>query len=93
MTKLTSEQVSELLLVHCHRVIDNMDADDLKSYAIQLMAKSFYLNPGQGGTDIDVDMLIKDIWIEEEDEDSMQEFIAGIVGNELADEIMKTPQF
>ena len=92
MTKLTSEQVSELLQAHCYRVIDNMNADDLMSYAIQMMAQSFDQNPGQGDTD--VNMLLTDIWVAEgEDDDSTSEFIAGIVGNELSDEIMKTHQF
>ncbi len=49
-------------------------------------------NPGQGDTD--VAMLIEDIWVAEgEDDDSTQEFIAGVVGNELAEEIVKTTQF
>ena len=92
MTKLTTEQVSELLQAHCYRVIDNMDADDLVSYAIQMMAQSFDINPGQG--DVDLNMLLTDIWVaESEDDDSTSEFIAGVVGNELADEIIKTYQF
>ena len=89
---LTTEQVSDLLQAHCLRVIDNMEMDDLVSYAIQMMAQSFDKNPGQGDTD--VPMLIQDIWIAEgEDDDSTSEFIAGVVGNELADEIIKTTQF
>jgi hypothetical protein len=89
---LTSEQVNDLLVAHCNRVIDNMDMDDLVSYAVQMMMSSFDQNPGQGDTD--VDMLIEDIWVAEgEDDDSTSEFIADIVGNDLADEIMKTTQF
>ena len=89
---LTSEQVNDLLVAHCNRVIDNMDMDDLVSYAVQMMMQSFDQNPGQGDTD--VDMLIEDIWVAEgEDDDSTSEFIADIVGNDLADEIMKTTQF
>ena len=89
---LTSEQVSELLTAHCYRVIDNMSSDDLFSYAMQMMASSFDKNPGQGDTD--VPMLIEDIWVAEgEDDDSTQEFVAGIVGNDLAEEIIKTTQF
>lgn len=89
---LTSEQVSDLLIAHCYRVIENMDMDDLVSYAVQMMSQSFDQNPGQGDTD--VDMLIEDIWVAEgEDDDSTQEFIAGVVGNELAEEIVKTTQF
>jgi hypothetical protein len=89
---LTSEQVSDLLTAHCNRVIDAMDMDDLVSYAVQMMMQSFDHNPGHGDTD--VAMLIEDIWVAEgEDDDSTSEFIAGIVGNELADEIMKTTQF
>ena len=89
---LTSEQVSDLLIAHCYRVIENMDMYDLVSYAVQMMSQSFDQNPGQGDTD--VDMLIEDIWVAEgEDDDSTQEFIAGVVGNELAEEIVKTTQF
>jgi len=92
MTTLTTEQVNDLLVAHCNRVIDNMDMDDLVSYAVQMMMTSFDQNPGQGDTD--VDMLIEDIWVAEgEDDDSTQEFIAGVVGDELAEEIVKTTQF
>ena len=90
--KLTTEQVEDLLVAHCNRVIDNMDMDDLVSYAVQMMMTSFDKNPGQGDTD--VDMLIEDIWVAEgEDDDSTQEFIAGVVGDDLAEEIVKTTQF
>jgi len=89
---LTSEQVSDLLTAHCYRVIDSMDMDDLVSYAVQLMMQSFDKDPGQGNTDVEA--LIQDIWIAEgEDDDSTQEFIAGVVGNELAEEIVTTIQF
>jgi hypothetical protein len=89
---LTTEQISELCQAHCYRVIDNMNSDDLFSYAMQMMMQSFDQNPGQGDTD--VDMLIEDIWVaESEDEDSTQEFIAGVVGNDLAEEIVKSTQF
>lgn len=89
---LTTEQVEDLLVAHCNRVIDNMDMDDLVSYAVQMMMTSFDKNPGQGDTD--VDMLIEDIWVAEgEDDDSTQEFIAGVVGDDLAKEIVKTTQF
>ena len=89
---LTSQQINYLVNAHCYRVIDNMDADTLFSYAMQMMVQSFDKNPGQGDTD--VDMLIEDIWVAEgEDDDSTQEFIAGVVGNELAEEIMKNTQF
>ena len=92
MANLTSEQIFELLESHCLRVVDNMDYDDLVSYAIQMMIQSFYKNPGQGDTD--VPKLIQDIWVAEgEDDDSTSEFIAGVVGNENADDIMKTVQF
>lgn len=87
---LTTEQVEDLLVAHCNRVIDNMDMDDLVSYAVQMMMTSFDKNPG----DTDVAMLIEDIWVAEgEDDDSTQEFIAGVVGDDLAEEIMKTTQF
>ena len=89
---LTSEQISDLLQDHCYRVINEMNHDDLFSYAVQMMMQSFDQNPGQGDTD--VAMLIEDIWVAEgEDDDSTQEFIAGVVGDELAEEIMKTTQF
>ena len=89
---LTTELADELLQAHCYRVIDNMNSDDLFSYAMQMMIQSFDQNPGQGDTD--VDMLIEDIWVAEgEDDDSTQEFIAGVVGNDLAEEIVKSTQF
>jgi hypothetical protein len=85
---LTSEQVDNLLTSHCYRVINNMNHDDLISYAIQMMMGSFDVNPGMGDTD--VNMLIHDIWIAEgEDDASTSEFIAGVVGNEIADEIFR----
>ena len=91
-TNLTSEQVSDLLIAHCYRVIENMDMDDLVSYAVEMMSLSFDKNPGQGDTD--VPMLIQDIWIAEgEDDDSTQEFITGVVGNEIAEEIVQNTQF
>lgn len=89
---LTTEQLKDLCQAHCYRVIDNMDADDLFSYAVQMMYNSFDKNFGSGDTD--VAMLIEDIWVAEgEDDDSTQEFIAGVVGDELADEIVKNTQF
>jgi hypothetical protein len=89
---LTTEQISDLCQAHCYRVIDNMDMDDLVSYAIKMMCQSFDKNPGNGDTD--VDMLIEDIWVAEgEYNDTTYEFIAGVVGNDLADEIMKNTQF
>ena len=91
-TNLTSEQVSDLLIAHCYRVIENMDMDDLVSYAVEMMSLSFDKNPGQGDTD--VPMLIQDIWIAEgEDDDSTQEFITGVVGYDLAKEIVQNTQF
>ena len=91
-TNLTSEQVSDLLQDHCYRVINEMNADDLFSYAVQMMMQSFDQNPGQGDTD--VPMLIQDIWIAEgEDDDSTEEFIASVVGSDLAKEIVENTQF
>lgn len=89
---LTSEQVKDLCQAHCYRVIEQMDMDDLISYAVQMMYSSFDKNPGDGDTD--VAMLIEDIWVAEgEDDDSTEEFIAGIVGSDLAEEIVKNYQF
>ena len=89
---LTTEQVSKLLQSHCLRVIDRMDEDELVSYAIKMMSQSFNQKWGEGDTD--VPMLIQDIWIAEgEDDDSTSDFIGAIVGDELAEEIMKTTQF
>jgi len=90
--KLNSEQINDLCQAHCYRVVNSMDLDSLISYAVQMMYSSFDKNPGQNDTD--VEMLIQDIWIaEDEDEDSTSEFIAGVVGNDLAYEIMKSTQF
>ena len=89
---LTTDPIGDLCQAHGYRVVDNMDMDDLVSYAVQMMYQSFDKNPGQNDTD--VNMLIQDIWVAEgEDDDSTQEFIAGVVGNDLADEIMKNTQF
>lgn len=89
---LTTEQISDLCQAHCYRVVNNMDMDDLMSYAVQMMYQSFDKNPGNGDTD--VNMLIQDIWVAEgEDDDATSEFIAEVVGNDLADEIMKNTQF
>jgi hypothetical protein len=89
---LTSEQISDLCQAHCYRVIDSMDMDDLVSYAVQMMYQSFDKNPGQNDTDLA--MLIEDIWVAEgEDDDSTQEFIAGVVGDELAEQIVSQTQF
>lgn len=89
---LTSSQVSELLTAHCYRVVSEMDYDDLISYAIQMMEQSFDVNPGQGDTD--TNMLLTDIWVAEgEDDDATEEFISGVVGAELAEEIMNKVQF
>jgi len=69
-----------------------MNHKDLVSFAMQVMAQSFDKHPGQGDTD--VAMLIEDVWIAEgEDDDATTEFIAGAVGNELADYLTKTYQF
>jgi len=89
---LTSEQISDLCQAHCYRVIDGMDMDDLVSYAVQMMYQSFDKNPGQNDTDLD--MLIEDIWVAEgEDDDATSEFIAGVVGDELAEQIVSQTQF
>ena len=88
---MNKSKISDLCQAHCYRVIDNMNMDDLVSYAVQMMYQSFDKNPGQNDTDLD--MLIEDIWIAEgEDDDATQEFIAGVVGNDLAEEIVKTTQ-
>lgn len=85
---LTPEQTQDLLTAHCYRVIDSMDADSLFSYAMQMMMDSFSKNPGQG--DIDVDMLIEDIFIaEDEDEDSVTEFLIGTgIDPEVAEKLV-----
>lgn len=90
---LTTQQLKDLCVAHCYRVIDNMDMDDLMSYAIQMMVQSFDKNPGQGDTDMD--MLIEDIWIaESEDDDSLFEFIAGALNDEdIASQVVKSFQF
>lgn len=90
---LTSSQVSELLTAHCYRVVSEMDYDDLISYAIQMMEQSFDMNPGQGDGEVDLNMLIEDIWVAEgEDDDATKEFISGCLNAELAEEIMNKVQ-
>ena len=80
---LTSEQVDNLLTDHCYRVLNNMNHDDLLNCAMQMMKESFDVNPGMGDTD--VDMLMRDIFIaEDDDEDSVYEFL---IGSGIEDEI------
>ena len=88
---LTSEQLSELLQAHCYRVIDNMDADSLFSYAMQMMMQSFDKNQHPGCFDIDEDALLEDILVAEgEDEDAAVEFlIDNGIEPELAEKLMK----
>lgn len=88
MSKLSTDQVKDLLTAHCYRVINNMSSDDLFSYAMQMMEMSFDKHPGEGDTD--VEMLISDIWYAEgEDDDSTAEFIAGVgIDNEVADQLV-----
>lgn len=85
---LTAEQINDLCLAHCNRVVDNMDMDDLVSYAVQQMMTSFDRNPGQNDTDLD--MLIEDIWVAEgEDEDSTTEFLIGAgIDPEVAEKLV-----
>lgn len=92
MPNLTAEQKTELLQSHCNRLIEQMDMDTLVAYANEMMAQSFDKNPGCGDTDMD--MLFRDIYIaESEDLDSTEEFIAGVVGNDIAEEIIKNTEF
>jgi hypothetical protein len=90
MTKLTPDQTQALLNAHCHRVVNNMDWDDLVNYAVQMMKESFDINPGCGDTDIN--QLLCDIQIaEDDDEDAMFEFIHGEIGAaDLAEELVKS---
>jgi len=80
---LTSDQIDNLLTDHCYRVLNNMNHDDLLNYAMQMMKESFDKNLGIGDTD--VDMLMRDIFIaEDQDEDSVYEFL---IGSGIEDEI------
>ena len=64
-----------------------MNHDDLISYAVQMMYMSFEKNPGDG--DIDVEMLVSDIYVaEDEDDDSVYEFVSGTVGEEIAEQVI-----
>ena len=74
--KLTPEQLNNLLNGHCHRVLDNLNHDDLYNYALQMMKESYDKNPGCGDTS--QEMLVADIFIaEDQDEDSVYEFLIG----------------
>ena len=81
---LSSQQTNDLLTAHCYRVIDNMSADDLFSYAMQMMMQSFDQNPGQGDTDLE--LLIEDIRVTEGGSDEAFDYIVGcgIDKNEVA---------
>jgi hypothetical protein len=90
---IQSSEVYNLLTGHCYRVIDNMDHDDLISYAMQMMMQSFDKDPGQGNTDLS--LLIADMLIAEgDDEDSVSEFISGAVDleDEEIDELIANPE-
>lgn len=89
---LTADQVNDILVAHCHRVIDSMDMDDLISYAMQMMMQSFDANPGQGDTDLE--MLMTDVFIaEDEDEDSVYEFLVGVgINNDTASTLVNRCQ-
>jgi hypothetical protein len=65
-----------------------MDADDLYNYAFRMMTESFDKDPGVGNTDIP--LLIRDIFIaENDDEDSVHEFIVGSsISNEDATQLI-----
>lgn len=81
---LNFEQIQELLASHCYRVIDNMNHDDLVSYAMLMMMQSFDNHPGAG--DVNIDNLIEDILTAEgeadsEDSDSTFEFIDGVLND------------
>lgn len=87
--KLSTEQLYTLVTAHCHRVINNMNHDDLISYAMQMMMESFDSNPGSGDTD--QEMLICDILTAEgEDYDSAHEFIVGEgIDPDVAEELLR----
>ncbi len=86
---LSSEQLQDLLTAHCRRVIDNMNHNNLISYAMRMMAQSFDSNPGMGDTD--QAMLITGILAAEgEDRDAAHEFIVGAgIDPDTADELLK----
>jgi hypothetical protein len=88
MSILTPEQIQNLVIGHCDRVISQMSPLGLKSYAMKMMAGSFDKDPGQGNTDLA--MLVTDIYeVEEEDSDSVHEFMVGAgLTNEQAEDLL-----
>lgn len=89
MPKLNSDQINELLIAHCNRVIENMNHDDLLSYALDKMMESFDKDPGVGNTD--QDLLVKDIIkAEGGDKDDAAEFICGCgIEGDVADRLVE----
>ncbi len=87
---LSSEQLQDLLTAHCRRVIDNMNHDDLISYAMGMMAQSFDSNPGMGDTN-QAELITDILNAEGEDRDAAYEFIVGAgIDPERADELLST---
>jgi hypothetical protein len=89
MPHLNENEINELLVAHCGRVIDNMSLDDLYSYAHDKMMESFDKDLGQGNTN--VAMLVADIIrAEGGDKDSASEFICGCgIEGDIADGLVK----
>jgi hypothetical protein len=87
MAQLTADQLHNLLAAHCYRVITDMQHDDLIAYASTMMMQCFEIDPGQGNYDLE--MLVADIYTAEgDDDDSAHEFIAGVLGDDLAHQLM-----
>ena len=86
---LNEDQLNDLLIAHCNRVIENMGHDDLLSYALDKMMESFDKDPGVGNTD--QSMLVEDIIrAEGGDKDSAAEFICGVgVEGDVADRLVE----
>lgn len=89
MPQLNPDQVNELLIAHCNRVIENMNHDDLLAYALDKMMESFDKDPGVGNTD--QSMLISAIInAEGGDKDDAAEFICGVgVEGDVADKLVE----
>lgn len=94
MTPLSTQQLSNLLVAHCSRVIQGMNEEQLRACAMSLLVQSF-LKDGVGsivsGT-IEEGMLLQDIYEREgENESKMADFIEGTgIPREQAEEVAES---
>ena len=86
---ISPEKLTELAIAHATRVVLNMDAKDLQSYAIQMMVDSYSSFEG-GNCNVDKDYLIEDLFdYYEQDRAAVVEFLSenGVSDDDIADAV------